>query len=1249
MTSKPSPLLLPAALLLAGCPNDHIIEGVNDLPTASLSANETEFTKGVAVTFEGKIEDADHDNEDLSAAWTFKDKSGGPLDLGPQPDCLQGPVDIDNKQGVVYCTITTPTDIDEMWVYLAGSDPQGTGDDASLRVTLDSGGVPTCAISAPDPDPVDPYSADQDIGFDGTCSDAGGETEAADLELWFEDTYRNDEGQTISQEYRAEGDTGDTGGAIMSFETSGNEARLYGFVFLPAATHNLCLFARDESGNKNGVDTCVSFEVEVPNTPPWCQIVLPADGSTGGIGDTVHLAAQVGDADQEASTLYIEWRSNQEEDPIGYGTPDSDGWVSIDETGAFGEPETHEITLYVEDDEGEPCTATVEYTVGSGPYVEIISPDPLTDADERTFGLTEIITFEANYHDTETECEGLLVEWGYEGDDGEKAFTGWDTDGDASCTSIQFYDPATDSDLSEEGSYVIRVKVTDDEGYSQTASTYLTIADCSQDWYLDLDGDGYGTDEDVVSDCSPPTGYSAIPGDCDDSNAAINPGVASESCNGLDDNCNGDVDEGFHTIALYQDADGDGYGDTSTPYDIDGDGTPDDVCSKTTLPGWSALPGDCDDSQADVNPAEDEQCDDIDHDCDGDIDNGFTYPYGTVLYQDADGDGYGASPLATCEARSGYVTTDGDCDDSDTNVNPDEPEICNGIDDDCDGTIDPAGLDTCVDRYLDADGDGYGTSAGTSACVCPAYPGLYSSTNTGDCDDSDFSINPDATEICDDHDADENCDGYSDLEGSTGCEDLYYDADGDDYYAAGALSRCLCDPDGDYGAHLSGDCNDGDPAINPGAAEVCDSLNTDEDCDGLVNDADGSVSGGSTWYQDADSDSYGNPAASVSRCAQPSGYVANDDDCNDGDDAINPDASEICDPSNVDEDCDGSADDADSYASGKSTWYRDADGDTYGWAATTTAACDQPSGYVSNSADCNDGSASISPDATEVCDSRNTDEDCDGVADDADSWASGKSTWYRDADGDGYGDPSNTTAACDQPSGYLGNDDDCLDSNEFAFPGAAEHESSTSCRKDDDGDGYGDDSPPSGVTAGSDCNDTFDWAYPGAVYTDTPPTISTGNPTVLDSGDENLGTGGVDFHWDLSFSFASGNGSITREMEARWDARSSTDATVFRHVSSQTAIDAPAGCTIHSVQNHRGDVAYSPSGVLTSTYDHSVTSNPGSFPHYHTKSSSSTTPHVESVDVYLLKDWGDGHEYCSSDDCAHLHEVVFFPMTITLD
>ena len=92
---------------------------------------------------------------------------------------------------------------------------------------------------------------------------------------------------------------------------------------------------------------------------------------------------------------------------------------------------------------------------------------------------------------------------------------------------------------------------------------------------------------------------------------------------------------------------------------------------------------DCDDGNADVNPDQTEICDGLDNDCDDEIDEGVT----TTYYEDDDGDGFGdaADPIDACAQPSGYVDNQTDCDDRDAEVSPDATELCNGIDDDCDG------------------------------------------------------------------------------------------------------------------------------------------------------------------------------------------------------------------------------------------------------------------------------------------------------------------------------------------------------------------------------------------------------------------------------------------------------------------------------------------------------------------------------------------------------------------------------------
>ncbi len=107
-----------------------------------------------------------------------------------------------------------------------------------------------------------------------------------------------------------------------------------------------------------------------------------------------------------------------------------------------------------------------------------------------------------------------------------------------------------------------------------------------------------------------------------------------------------------------------------------------------------------------------------------------------------------------------------------------------------------------------------------------------------------------------------------------------------------------------------------------------------------------------TWYLDADADGYGNNTVTSLACSQPSGYVGNDDDCDDGDRSSYPGGTEVCD--GADNDCDGTVDD--NPVDG-TTYYADDDGDTFGDPADTVSECSVPSAYVENGYDCDDGDA----------------------------------------------------------------------------------------------------------------------------------------------------------------------------------------------------------------------------------------------------------------------------------------------------
>jgi hypothetical protein len=361
--------------------------------------------------------------------------------------------------------------------------------------------------------------------------------------------------------------------------------------------------------------------------------------------------------------------------------------------------------------------------------------------------------------------------------------------------------------------------------------------------------------------------------------------------------------------------------------------------------------------------------------------------------------------------RDGFLA-DEDCNDNDSAVFPGATEICDGIDNDCDDAIDEEVLSTF---YADVDGDGFGNAEETMES-CEGGDGWVGVGN--DCDDADAESFPGAAERCDGIDND--CDSEIDEEVRS---TWYTDSDGDGYGDAESELED-CDPPEGYVSDSS-DCDDTTAVSYPGASEICDYL--DNDCDGEVDEE---VT--TTYYEDSDGDGFGLADSTTEDCSEPSGYAAVADDCDDDEAEIHPDATEYCDE--VDNDCDGVVDEDD--AADASTWYLDADGDGFGDAATTMAACEAPSGYLDDASDCDDTDSSIHPDATEYCDE--VDNDCDGTVDNDD--AADASTWYADLDGDGYGDLDNTTTACEQPSDYVDDDSDCADSDADAWPGSTSTE-----------------------------------------------------------------------------------------------------------------------------------------------------------------------------------------------------------------
>jgi hypothetical protein len=627
--------------------------------------------------------------------------------------------------------------------------------------------------------------------------------------------------------------------------------------------------------------------------------------------------------------------------------------------------------------------------------------------------------------------------------------------------------------------------------------------------------DGFGVDDLMVvwstETDTDGDGYTEVDGDCDDADPAVNPAAEEDLSNGVDDDCNGAIDGGF--VDFYEDEatwiEDAGFtpevvdfeevspvvpltdeyldlgvlmdsqlapaGDVSgtAPRQVQaglalGDETRFVFTELQSSLGFYALDVASSLRVAGYRDGEllyDHTVEVLGEDQDGGSFVGMRFDYGvdelllapTAPFDDWGIDDLSFHPLGQDDADGdGYSEQDGDCDDSDGEVNPDAEEIWyDGVDSDCVG-----------DGDFDADGDGHTSSA-------------WGGT---DCDDVSVVVNPDSEEIWYDG-VDQNCDALSD-----------YDADMDGHESSTYT----------YGAGEGSDCNDGDGAINPDAEEVpyddvddnCNAAD-DNDADGDGYPAAGYGSGGGfaggvvvedcddddphvspesteLWYDGIDQDCSGGTDFD----ADADGYentLYGGDDCNDQRDDVNPGAVYDLWYDGVDQDCDG-----------RSDFDQDEDGYDID---------------VSGGADCDDEDPSINPDGIEIA-RDGIDQNCDGALefdDDGDGFdgeedggsdcddedpsvhPAASEQWYDgidqdcdgqsdyDADGDGHdsdghgGDDCDDSTATTSPSAtdyyYDGIDNDCDGLSDF----------------DSDGDGF-----PADWYGGDDCDDNDPAVHPDA-------------------------------------------------------------------------------------------------------------------------------------------------------------------------
>ena len=479
-------------------------------------------------------------------------------------------------------------------------------------------------------------------------------------------------------------------------------------------------------------------------------------------------------------------------------------------------------------------------------------------------------------------------------------------------------------------------------------------------------------------------------------------GCLPEICNGVDDDCDSLVDEGFARM-YHPDLDGDGYG-------ASGGGVIGTTCNHPA--GYITDSTDCNDNNNSTYPGAPEICDGIDNNCNGQVDESVQL---ITWYRDADSDGYGnpADSLLNCAQPAGYVSNHTDCNDNNNAIHPGAPELCDGIDNNCNGQIDEGFVTHTY--FKDVDGDGYGSDITTSTCSETA-PAGYVSTS-GDCDDNNNAIHPGATELC--NGKDDNCNGQID----EGCNltTWYRDRDGDSFGNADSTTTAATQPPG-Y-VNQSGDCNDNNAAIHPGIPDICNGI--DDNCNGQIDEEGCNPR---LFYRDADGDGYGVDNKFKVAVTKPAGYSAIGGDCNDNNSAIHPNAPEL--PNGIDDNCNGIKDEGLTVF----TYFKDEDGDGYGnedkWKESTGPA---PAGYILQGGDCNDKDAAIHPGVAELPNGK--DDNCNGQVDEG----LPVYTYFRDADGDGYGNEDKWKESTGPaPAGYVLLGGDCKDNNAAIHPGAVE-------------------------------------------------------------------------------------------------------------------------------------------------------------------------------------------------------------------
>ena len=532
---------------------------------------------------------------------------------------------------------------------------------------------------------------------------------------------------------------------------------------LTPGNHVITLTATDTQGLSGSVS--MRLEVVDELDEPTIEIRNPSEGEIGEEDVATTFAVLVGDVQDASQDLLVSLVSSIDGE-FCVPAPDDIGFAACETVLDVGE---HTLQFSVTDSHDFTATAEMTYVVLPGSQVDNDS-DGYTEEEGDCDDTQSTISPEGveTINQLDDDCDGVI-------DEETDAF---DDDGDGFSEQEGDCDDAND-DVYPGGEEV--VNGVDDDCNGVIDNNTIVFDD---------DGDGLSEEE----------------GDCDDYEPATYPGN-TEIADGVDNDCDTYIDEGTPffdddgdcyceslpcygsanancTLAQLTDGDCDDNDDIISPdlvwyADLDGDlrGNPNSSMASCTQPvGYVSNAQDCNDSSAYAWTGNPESCDGYDNDCDGTVDEGVT----TTYYQDLDGDLYGSNTVTTeaCSPPLNYVSIAGDCNDSSAVAYTGANEVCDGIDNDCDGDSDEQNATGCLTYYQDIDDDGYGTS--TSICACEPV-GDFTTINSGDCFDDGMNANitypnaPYSTSTSprgDDGTYDFNCDGVE-TKGDTDLADCY--------------------------------------------------------------------------------------------------------------------------------------------------------------------------------------------------------------------------------------------------------------------------------------------------------------------------------------------------------------------------------------------------------------------------------------------------------------------------------------------